>query len=249
MLSAINAGIAGANRPHQAEICTAGVGTSVGRVIEGRTLISRWRRPGGASDWVVRPPAPRLRAILPCGRRRSHSRRADGKSLRHSSRRTKEGWCVLHLRRRTYSRSSRGAQHLEPGVGNQAFPAGGWRTYKWAFLRAGLVDKIRLMIFPSVDSAKGAPCVFDSRDDEADASALLDAMTLQSSETLEDGVVRLPYRIHAAGCENELRAWEILESEYRSLKRVPPESIVPEHDVDARSAVRDRLSSHRAEKF
>ena len=69
------------------------------------------------------------------------------------------------------------------------------------FLRAGLVDEISLAIFPTIDGAKGAPCVFDSRDDEAGASAPLDAMTLQSSEMLEGGVVWLRYRILTAGIQ------------------------------------------------
>jgi riboflavin biosynthesis pyrimidine reductase len=64
-----------------------------------------------------------------------------------------------------------------------------------AFLRAGLVDELSLAIFPAVDGARGAPCVFDSRDDEAGAPAPLRAMTLQSSEVLEGGVVWLRYRL------------------------------------------------------
>jgi hypothetical protein len=40
-----------------------------------------------------------------------------------------------------------------------------------SFLRAGLVDEIGLAIFPAVDGTKGAPCVFDSCDEEAGAAA------------------------------------------------------------------------------
>jgi riboflavin biosynthesis pyrimidine reductase len=50
-----------------------------------------------------------------------------------------------------------------------------------SFLRAGLVDEISLAIFPAVDGAKGAPCVFDSRDEEAGVPAPVRAMTLESS--------------------------------------------------------------------
>lgn len=64
-----------------------------------------------------------------------------------------------------------------------------------AFLRAGLVDEISLAVFPAVDGTKGAPCVFDSRDDEADAPAPVRAMTLESSEVLEGGVIWLRYRV------------------------------------------------------
>lgn len=54
------------------------------------------------------------------------------------------------------------------------------------------------MIFPALDGAKGAPCIFDSGDDEAGAPAPLQAMTLESSEELEDGVVWLRYRLQRA---------------------------------------------------
>jgi riboflavin biosynthesis pyrimidine reductase len=66
-----------------------------------------------------------------------------------------------------------------------------------AFLRAGLIDEISLAIFPAVDGAKGAPCVFDSGDGEASTPAPLRAMTLESSEVLEGGAVWLRYRLQS----------------------------------------------------
>ena len=66
-----------------------------------------------------------------------------------------------------------------------------------AFLRAGLIDEISLAIFPAVDGAKGAPCVFDSGDGEASTPAPLRAMTLESSELLEGGAVWLRYRLQS----------------------------------------------------
>ena len=64
-----------------------------------------------------------------------------------------------------------------------------------SFLRAGLIDEISLAIFPAVDGAKGASCVFDSHDAEAGAAAPVRAMTLASSEVLEGGAVWLRYRL------------------------------------------------------
>jgi riboflavin biosynthesis pyrimidine reductase len=64
-----------------------------------------------------------------------------------------------------------------------------------SFLRAGLVDEISLAIFPAVDGAKGAPCVFDSGDEEAGAPAPVCGMSLESNEVLEGGVVWLRYRL------------------------------------------------------
>jgi riboflavin biosynthesis pyrimidine reductase len=50
-----------------------------------------------------------------------------------------------------------------------------------SFLRAALVDEISLAIFPAVDGTKGAPCVFDSSDEEAGMPAPIRAMTLERS--------------------------------------------------------------------
>ena len=65
-----------------------------------------------------------------------------------------------------------------------------------AFLRAGLVDEISLVILPAVDGARGAPSVFDSGDEDAGVPAPVDSMTLENSQVLEGGAVWLRYRIH-----------------------------------------------------
>jgi len=64
-----------------------------------------------------------------------------------------------------------------------------------AFLRAGLVDEISLVVCPAVDGATGAPSVFDSGEAESGRRAPLRAMTLMSSEVLEGGAVWLRYRL------------------------------------------------------
>jgi len=66
-----------------------------------------------------------------------------------------------------------------------------------AFLRAGLIDEISLAIFPAVDGAKGAPCVFDSTADEACAVAPFRSITLESSEVLDGGAVWLRYKLQS----------------------------------------------------
>jgi riboflavin biosynthesis pyrimidine reductase len=68
-----------------------------------------------------------------------------------------------------------------------------------AFLRAGLVDELHLILCPTVDGAKGAPSVFDSTEAETDQRAPVTAMTLESSQTLECGAMLLRYRIQNAG--------------------------------------------------
>jgi riboflavin biosynthesis pyrimidine reductase len=67
-----------------------------------------------------------------------------------------------------------------------------------AFLRAGLIDELNLIICPAVDGAKGAPSVFDSIEAEANRRAPVTAMTLQSNQALEGGIVLLRYRIENA---------------------------------------------------
>ena len=65
-----------------------------------------------------------------------------------------------------------------------------------AFLRAGLIDEISLVVFPAADGMRGAPCVFDSRDDEVGARAPLRSMMLESNQVLEGGAVWLRYQLH-----------------------------------------------------
>ncbi|WP_315706884.1 MULTISPECIES: dihydrofolate reductase family protein [unclassified Bradyrhizobium] len=64
-----------------------------------------------------------------------------------------------------------------------------------AFLRAGLVDELNLIICPAVDGAKGAPSVFDSTEAEADQRAPVTEMTLESSQLLDGGAILLRYEI------------------------------------------------------
>jgi riboflavin biosynthesis pyrimidine reductase len=67
-----------------------------------------------------------------------------------------------------------------------------------AFLRAGLVDELNLVLCPAVDGAKGAPSVFDSTEAEADQRAPITAMTLESSQALQGHALLLRYRIKNA---------------------------------------------------
>jgi len=64
-----------------------------------------------------------------------------------------------------------------------------------AFLRAGLVDELNLILCPTVDGAKGAPSLFDSTEAESGQRAPVAAMTLESNKTLEGGMVLLRYRM------------------------------------------------------
>lgn len=64
-----------------------------------------------------------------------------------------------------------------------------------AFLRAGLIDEISVVVFPAVDGVRGSASVFDMGEAEAGTAAALQSMTLASSEVLECGGVWLRYRV------------------------------------------------------
>jgi riboflavin biosynthesis pyrimidine reductase len=85
--------------------------------------------------------------------------------------------------------------HSELGVKRLEVNGGG--ITNGAFLRAGLIDELSLAIFPAVDGTKGAPCVFDTGEDETGAAAPLRSMTLASSEVLECGAVWLRYGVQS----------------------------------------------------
>jgi riboflavin biosynthesis pyrimidine reductase len=70
-----------------------------------------------------------------------------------------------------------------------------------AFLRAGLVDELSLILCPAVDGAIGSPSVFDSTEAESGLRAPVRAMTLESSQALEDGAMWLRYRIQNAASQ------------------------------------------------
>jgi riboflavin biosynthesis pyrimidine reductase len=67
-----------------------------------------------------------------------------------------------------------------------------------AFLRAGLIDELSLILCPAVDGAKGAPSVFDSTEAEAGHRAPVEAMSLESTRQLDGGAIWLRYRIQNA---------------------------------------------------
>jgi riboflavin biosynthesis pyrimidine reductase len=64
-----------------------------------------------------------------------------------------------------------------------------------AFLRAGLVDELNLILCPAVDGGKGAPSIFDSTEGEKDQRAPVTAMTLESTRPLGSGALLLRYLI------------------------------------------------------
>jgi riboflavin biosynthesis pyrimidine reductase len=67
-----------------------------------------------------------------------------------------------------------------------------------AFLRAGLVDEVSLMLVPAIDGIAGAPAVFDGPEAEASAIPNIERLILESHEVLDNGIVWLRYRVRNA---------------------------------------------------
>jgi riboflavin biosynthesis pyrimidine reductase len=63
-----------------------------------------------------------------------------------------------------------------------------------AFLRAGLLDEISLVISAAIDGSSGAPTVFNSGDSDL-GPAPVESMTLESHTVLENGALWLRYRL------------------------------------------------------
>jgi riboflavin biosynthesis pyrimidine reductase len=84
---------------------------------------------------------------------------------------------------------------IEFGVRRLILEGGG--VANGAFLRAGLVDEISLIIWPAVDGAAGVPTVFDSAPADANQAAPLASMRLLSCERMDDDAIWLRYQVRA----------------------------------------------------
>ncbi|HTR87105.1 MAG TPA: dihydrofolate reductase family protein [Reyranella sp.] len=65
-----------------------------------------------------------------------------------------------------------------------------------AFLRAGLIDELSLVITAAIDGSTGAPTVFNSGDTDL-GPAPIESMTLESHTVLENGALWLRYRLRS----------------------------------------------------
>jgi riboflavin biosynthesis pyrimidine reductase len=88
---------------------------------------------------------------------------------------------------------SPGGVNREFGVKRLLLEGGGGAN--GAFLRAGLVDEVSLVLCPAVDGAKGAPSVFYSSESQTGQPAPIQAIVLESSQVLHGGAVWLRYRL------------------------------------------------------
>jgi riboflavin biosynthesis pyrimidine reductase len=83
----------------------------------------------------------------------------------------------------------------ELGIKNLLVEGGGGAN--GAFLRAGLLDEISLVITAAIDGSSGAPTVFNSGDNDL-GPAPIERMELTSHQVLEGGALWLRYRLERA---------------------------------------------------
>ncbi|MBV8744283.1 MAG: RibD family protein [Xanthobacteraceae bacterium] len=84
---------------------------------------------------------------------------------------------------------------LNRELGIKRLEVNGGGVTNGAFLRAGLIDEISLAIFPAIDGTIGGPGIFEAGAYKDHIT--LRAMSLESSEVLDGGVVWLRYRVRA----------------------------------------------------
>jgi riboflavin biosynthesis pyrimidine reductase len=64
-----------------------------------------------------------------------------------------------------------------------------------AFLRAGLIDEISLILVPAIDGASGVPALFDAPDALEETATPIRSITLQSCTLKEGSNVWLRYAV------------------------------------------------------
>ncbi len=65
-----------------------------------------------------------------------------------------------------------------------------------AFLKAGLIDELSLMVYPGVDGLAGMPAVFEYQGKKNEHPAQGQALELISAKQLPDGIMWLYYKFH-----------------------------------------------------
>jgi riboflavin biosynthesis pyrimidine reductase len=82
------------------------------------------------------------------------------------------------------------------GVKTLLLEGGG--TINGAFLKAGLVDEISLLVYPGIDGLAGVPSIFEYGGGAGEKPAAGRSLRHLATETLEGGLVWLHYRVEDA---------------------------------------------------
>ncbi|MGN0206530.1 MAG: dihydrofolate reductase family protein [Muribaculaceae bacterium] len=84
--------------------------------------------------------------------------------------------------------------HDEFGIKSLTIQGGG--IINGAFLKAGLLDELSLLIYPGIDGLSGIPSIFEYHGTKDELPALGQSLEPVNVETLEYGVVHLRYKFH-----------------------------------------------------
>ena len=82
----------------------------------------------------------------------------------------------------------------EFGIESLSLQGGG--IINGAFLKAGLLDELNLLIYPGIDGLSGIPSIFEYIGNDEDRPAIGQSLELLHADTLENGIVRLHYKFH-----------------------------------------------------
>lgn len=86
-------------------------------------------------------------------------------------------------------------QTLSETFGVESLSLQGGGIIDGAFLQAGLIDELSLVVYPGIDGAASSPSIFEYIG-KGQAPARGQSLELLSAETLQDGVVWLRYKFH-----------------------------------------------------
>jgi len=65
-----------------------------------------------------------------------------------------------------------------------------------SFLKAGLIDELSLMVYPSIDGLSGMPSIFEYKGQPGEKPAEGQSLEFTSMKQVEDGIVWLRYNFH-----------------------------------------------------
>lgn len=84
----------------------------------------------------------------------------------------------------------------EFGIESLSLQGGG--IINGAFLKAGLLDELSLLVYPGIDGLSGIPSIFEYWGEKGEMPASGQALELLKADSLENGVVKLHYKFHKA---------------------------------------------------
>lgn len=85
---------------------------------------------------------------------------------------------------------------LRTDFGIESLSLQGGGVINGAFLKAGLLDELSLLVYPGIDGLSGIPSIFEYLGDREELPASGQSLELLEAAALENGVVRLYYRFH-----------------------------------------------------